>query len=195
MLQILEKYWNRKLTGLVVVVLILFSLCGLIYALSYNTINIGYNDGYQPTQPIPFSHQLHAGQYQMDCRYCHTAVEESAHASVPSLNVCMNCHMNIKLQSPWLKELRAAYDKGEPIEWKKVHLLPDFVRFNHAPHVKTLSKRNGGDVAQSCRSCHGLVETMSVVMQKETLSMGWCIECHRKEEDKEWLTQCSTCHY
>ena len=190
-----QKYWNRKLTGLVVILLILFSLCTIVYALSNNTIDIGYNDGYQPTQPIPFSHQLHAGQYQMDCRYCHTAVEESIHASIPSLNVCMNCHMNIKLQSPWLKKLREAYDKGEPIQWKKVHLLPDFVRFNHAPHVQTLSLRKGGDIVQSCRACHGLVETMSVVQQKETLSMGWCIECHRQEEDKEWLTQCSTCHY
>ena len=194
-----EKYWNRKLTGLVVVFFVLTSLCGWVYVITHNKVSVGYNEGYQPTQPIPFSHQLHAGQYQMDCRFCHTAVEESPHASVPSLNVCMNCHLNIKKQSEWLTQLRQAYEKGEPIQWKKVHLLPDFVRFNHSPHVKTLSQRNGlkgaESIRQSCRTCHGAVENMSVVMQKESLSMGWCIQCHRQEENKDWLTQCSTCHY
>lgn len=192
-----QKYWNRKLTGLLVVVIGLTFLCGFIYKLTNNEIPLGYNDGYAPTQPIPFSHQLHAGRYQMDCRYCHTSVEEGRYASIPSLNVCMNCHLNIKLQSPALKTLRQAYEKKEPIQWKKVHLLPDFVKFNHAPHIKALRGEQNTSSAylKSCQVCHGAVETMDVVFQKETLSMGWCINCHRQEDNKEWLNQCSTCHY
>ena len=192
-----QKYWNRKLTGLFVIVAGLTLLCGFIYKLTNNEISLGYNEGYAPSQPMDFSHELHAGRYQMDCRYCHTSVEESRHASIPSLNVCMNCHLNIKKQSPALKTLRQAYEKGEPVQWKKVHLLADFVKFNHAPHIKALRGGQNTSTAylKSCQVCHGAVETMDVVFQKESLSMGWCINCHRQEENKEWLNQCSTCHY
>lgn len=197
----IEQWWSRKWTGLAVVIFLLFSVSGFIYALTNNLISIGYNDGYQPDQPIAFSHKLHVGKYQMDCRYCHTAVEESRHATVPSLEICMNCHLNIKTNSPLLKKLRKSYDENKPIEWQKVHLLPDFVRFNHAPHIKALSRKgdlsvipNKIAIRQSCYTCHGAVERMDVVSQESNLSMGWCVNCHRKEE-KPWLNQCTTCHY
>ncbi len=195
----IEKWWNRKWTGLLVVSCLLLSLCLFILALTHQKLELAYNDGYQPNQPIPFSHELHAGQYKMDCRYCHTSVEESKHASVPSLNICMNCHLNIKVNSPWIKKLRQAFEQNKPIEWQKVHLLPDFVRFNHAPHIKALtaghSEPDSSVYRQSCQACHGKVEEMPVLFQDKTLSMGWCVECHRQEENKPWLLQCSTCHY
>ena len=192
-----QKYWNRKLTGLLLMLFALIFLCGFVFVLTHNEIDLGYNQGYAPSQPIAFSHELHAGKYKMDCRYCHTAVEESRHASIPSLNICMNCHLNIKKQSPALALLRKAYEEKKAVQWKKVHLLPDFVKFNHAPHIKALTGENSNSdiYRQSCRSCHGSVSTMDLVLQKETLSMGWCIQCHRKEENKDWLIQCSTCHY
>ena len=198
----IEKWWNRKWTGLAFVIFSLTALCFFVEFLTNNNISLAYNEGYKPTQPIPFSHKLHAGQYKMDCRYCHTAVEENRHASVPSLNICMNCHLSIKVESPWIQKLRAAYEKGTPVAWQKVHLLPDFVKFNHAPHIKALTKSttvsyhpNTSQFRQSCATCHGNVETMETVFQKENLSMGWCIECHRQEENKPWLLQCATCHY
>ena len=198
----IEKWWSRSATGALVVLFLLFGFCVLIYALSYNEVSMGYNEGYRPSQPIPFSHKLHAGQYKMDCRYCHTAVEQSRHASVPSLNICMNCHLNIKVDSPWIQQLRKAYDNNEPVEWQKVHLLPDFVKFNHAPHIKALAQKGNLNAypessvyRQSCQTCHGPVEQMEVMVQHKNLSMGWCIECHRREESKDWLNQCSTCHY
>lgn len=195
----IEKWWNRKWTGLAVVSFVLLSLCVFIYALTEQKLKIAYNDGYQPDQPIPFSHKVHVGQYKMDCRYCHTSVEENRHASVPSLNICMNCHLNIKVESPWIQQLRQAVQENKPIQWQKVHLLADFVKFNHAPHIKALTQdRSNPDskaYKQSCYTCHGPVEDMSVVFQHETLSMGWCIDCHRKEENKPWLLQCVTCHY
>ena len=195
----IEEWWNRKWTGAVIVPVILIALCVFIYALTHQKLEIGYNKGYQPDQPIPFSHQLHAGQYKMDCRYCHTSVEESRYASVPSLNICMNCHINIKVESPWIQKLRKAFDEDKPIQWQKVHLLADFVKFNHAPHIKALTDGqtipDSSVYRQSCQTCHGKVEEMPIVFQTETLSMGWCIDCHRQEENKPWLLQCSTCHY
>lgn len=186
------NWWNRQITGAVFVLCSLMGLCVFIYSLSSNEISLGYNKGYQPDQPLAFSHKLHAGQYKIDCRYCHTAVEESRHAVIPSLNICMNCHLNIKTNTPWIQKLKKAYEDNQPIEWQKVHLLPDFVKFNHAPHIKAL---NSTVFKQSCTTCHGLVEEMDIVYQHEDLSMGWCIQCHRQEENKPWLIQCSTCHY
>ena len=171
------------------------------YGLLSNKFSIGYNDGYEPTQPIPFSHKKHAGDYKIDCKYCHVAVERSRHASVPSLNICMNCHTSVKTDSPLIQKLAKHYYEGKPIAWEKVHLLPEFVKFNHAPHV------NAGI---DCTTCHGPVETMARVKQVETLSMGFCVDCHRVHQDinmgrekkkiKSGLREgppinCSTCHY
>ncbi|MFK8136960.1 MAG: cytochrome c3 family protein [Bdellovibrionales bacterium] len=146
---------------------------------------VGYNNGYQPKQPIPYDHSLHAGKYQIQCQYCHSNVEFSKHSSVPSLNVCLNCHNQIKTDSPHIQRIREAHDSGESIEWVKIHMLPDFVHFNHKRHVRK---------GVSCQTCHGPIEEMVEVYQYSDLSMGWCINCHRKPENNAPVT-CSTCHY
>ncbi|MEM9080964.1 MAG: cytochrome C [Verrucomicrobiota bacterium] len=131
--------------------------------------------GYQPTQPIPYSHEIHVEQLGLDCRYCHSFVEHGSHANVPSANVCWNCHgpNKVKHDSPLLAPLREAIATGEPIEWVRVHRTPDYVYFNHSAHV------NRG---VSCESCHGDVHQMKVVHHEESLTMGWCLECHREPE-------------
>jgi hypothetical protein len=130
--------------------------------------------GYAPSQPVGFSHELHAGRLGMDCRYCHANVEESPHAGVPATQTCMNCHQAIKTTSPALAAVRASWSSGDPIEWNRVHEVPDFVFFNHAVHVR----RGVG-----CASCHGAVNEMPVVRHDQPLSMGWCLSCHRSPED------------
>ena len=135
--------------------------------------------GYQPEQPIPFDHSIHAGQLGMDCRYCHSFVEKSGHANIPSANTCWNCHSQVKRDSVKLEPLRRAIDKsyehydGKPIEWVKVHNSPDYVYFNHSAHL------NRGI---SCQSCHGQINEMRVVYQDKPLSMAFCLECHRAPE-------------
>ena len=131
------------------------------------------NVGYQPEQPIPYSHRLHAGELGIDCRYCHVGVETGAHATIPATETCMNCHRIIKKDSPHILKLRESYANNEPIEWVKVHSLGDYAYFNHSRHV------NSG---VSCVTCHGRVDQMEVVRQVEPLSMGWCLDCHRNPE-------------
>lgn len=130
--------------------------------------------GYAPIQPVPFSHALHAGTLKMDCRYCHNTVERTAQAAIPPTQTCMNCHASIKADSPRLEVVRASYAKGTPVSWKKVHDLPDYVYFNHSVHV---AKGVG------CVSCHDRVDQMEVVRQTRSLSMAWCLECHRAPEN------------
>lgn len=129
--------------------------------------------GYQPKQPVPYSHALHVGRLGLDCRYCHTTVEASAQASIPPTATCMNCHQAIRAESPLLLPVRQSYATGKPVEWIKVHDLPDFVYFNHSAHVT----RGIG-----CVSCHGRVDKMETVYQAKELSMGWCLNCHRHPE-------------
>lgn len=131
------------------------------------------DSGYQPHQPIPYSHALHAGQMGMDCRYCHNTVEKAAHASTPPSETCMNCHARVRTTSPKLELLRESFKADEPVEWTKVHDLPDYVYFNHSAHVT----RGVG-----CVTCHGRVDQMEEVFQKNSLSMGWCLDCHRNPE-------------
>ena len=141
--------------------------------------------GYQPTQPIPYSHEIHVNQLGLDCRYCHSFVEHGSHANVPSANVCWNCHgpNKVKSDSPKLSPLYAAMGIDQktgaemtpvPLEWVRVHKSPDYVFFNHSAHV------NRG---VSCQSCHGDVDNMKVVHHDQPLSMGWCLDCHRSPEE------------
>jgi hypothetical protein len=130
--------------------------------------------GYQPTQPVAFSHQLHAEQLGMDCRYCHTHVDESSHSNVPTTETCMSCHSQIRSNDALLAEVRQSYESGEPIPWVRIHAVPDYVYFNHAAHV------NRG---VSCVDCHGRVDQMEVVWHDQPLSMAWCLECHREPEE------------
>jgi mono/diheme cytochrome c family protein len=135
---------------------------------------VGVHQGYAPVQPIAFSHQLHAGTNQIQCQTCHTGVEKSKSANIPSTNICMNCHSYVKKESPEIQKLYKAMETGTPVEWVRIHNLPDFVYFNHQQHVKV-----GG---VECQECHGPIEEMEVVYQYSPLTMGWCIDCHRKKE-------------
>ncbi len=152
--------------------------------------DIGYNKGYAPEQPIPFSHKLHAGNYQIPCLYCHSTAERANHAAVPSLNICMNCHSLVPgpKDHNYIAQIRDAYGKNDPIPWVKVHMLPDFVKFNHKRHVERFG------VPNSCHKCHGQVEEMERITQVAPLSMGWCVNCHRQPENHAPVS-CSTCHY
>jgi hypothetical protein len=134
-----------------------------------------YTDvGYRPIQPVPYSHKLHPGTLGMDCRYCHTGVEKSPYANIPASQICMNCHRVIKPDSPMILPVRASFENGLPIEWIRVHKLPDFAHFDHSAHV------NKG---VGCVSCHGRIDQMAVVSQAKPLSMSWCLECHRNPEN------------
>ena len=136
--------------------------------------SIGVQQGYQPDQPIAFSHKLHAGTNQIDCNYCHTGVYKSKSANIPSANICMNCHGEILKESPEIQKIYAAIEEDRPIEWIRVHNLPDLSYFNHAQHVSV------GGIA--CETCHGDIKNMDVVYQHAPLTMGWCINCHRTTE-------------
>jgi menaquinone reductase, multiheme cytochrome c subunit len=146
-----------------------YAIFFVAYGFSPKTLEVGY----QPEQPVPFSHALHAGELGMDCRYCHTSVEKAAHASVPPTQTCMNCHSQVRPESPKLAKVKESYATGLPVEWTRIHKLPDFAYFDHSAHVN----RGVG-----CVSCHGRIDTMEVVYQKSPLSMGWCLDCHRNPD-------------
>jgi Cytochrome c7 and related cytochrome c len=124
-------------------------------------------------QPVQFSHKHHVGDDGIDCRYCHTSVETAASAGMPPTSVCMNCHKQLWIDSPYLEPVRASYQSGKPIEWIKVHDLPDYVYFNHSIHV------NKG---VGCSTCHGRVDQMPIAYQASSLQMEWCLTCHRNPE-------------
>ncbi len=135
---------------------------------------IGVHQGYAPKQPINFSHKLHAGEMKINCAYCHTGVYKGKQSGIPSANICMNCHNAIKRESPEIQKIYTAIENNKPIEWVRVHNLPDLAYFNHAQHTNV-----GG---LECKNCHGEIEKMEVVQQRSSLTMGWCIDCHRKSE-------------
>ncbi len=185
----------RNKAYLLLGVIVLFLIGG--YFTIQAAIGLGRTKGYQPVQPIFYSHKVHAGTNQISCLYCHGSAQDSKHANIPSVNVCMNCHMAIKeyggdpitredgtsvngtaeiqklyQYAGWNPELKK-YDKpGKPIEWVRIHNLPDHVYFNHAQHVKVGQ--------QKCQTCHGNIQEMPEVAQFADLSMGWCINCHRE---------------
>lgn len=171
MAQIFPKWANevpqRLLLGLIIFATA--TVAGVWYYFSPEYTDVGYS----PTQPVPFSHQLHAGAHDIDCRYCHTNVEKSRQANVPATQTCMNCHSQIKTDSPRLEKIRDSWKTGEPVEWVRVHNLPDYAYFNHAAHV---------NVGVGCETCHGRIDRMAEVFQKEPLSMSWCLDCHRNPE-------------
>ncbi|TXE12480.1 c-type cytochrome [Algoriphagus aquimarinus] len=142
--------------------------------------SVGIQQGYAPTQPIAYSHALHAGTLEIECQYCHTGVEIGRSANIPSANICMNCHTHVQnVQgkegvSPEIQKIYDAVDNNQPIEWVRVHNLPDLAYFNHSQHVVV------GEV--ECQTCHGPIQEMEVVGQHSALTMGWCIDCHRQTE-------------
>ncbi len=163
-------------------------LCGTIALGSWTWVtlwNTNVHTGYQPVQPIKYPHDLHAGIMKIDCQYCHSGAYKSKNASIPSLNVCMNCHKVVKTESPEIHKIYDAlgydpqtqkYDstKAKPIQWIRIHNLPDFAYFNHSQHVKV-----GGI---KCQQCHGPVETMKEVYQYSPLTMKWCVQCHKRTD-------------
>ncbi|MFP4673601.1 MAG: cytochrome c3 family protein [Opitutales bacterium] len=130
--------------------------------------------GYEPTQPVAFSHKLHAGELDMDCRQCHTFVDRSEHSNVPGTDVCMSCHSMVLSDDPQLAEVRQSHDTGDSIPWVRVHKTPDYVYFNHSVHV------NRGI---SCAECHGQVDEMEEIRHEKSFSMDFCLECHRNPEE------------
>lgn len=176
------------------VVVAIFFLLSSAYFLYGSMMQIGIDQGYQPVQPIHFSHKIHAGDNGIDCKYCHSSARVSKTSGIPSLNVCMNCHKSIyeyngettpehskEFYDAEIKKLYAAagWDDAEqkytgnsqPVKWVRIHNLPDFVYFNHSQHVTV--------AGVECQTCHGPIETMEVAEQFAPLTMGWCIECHR----------------
>ncbi len=219
------------------VLLIALALCAVSLGLKAQSYHLpGNHQDYEPTQPIAFSHRLHAGEMSIDCRYCHFGAESSRHAGIPATDVCMNCHKFVTSTfGAWQAEDRTATEEDrpaqpvisdelqklydtlrlegpeavaawnpaeveaakaaimEPMPWVKVHNLPDFVYFDHRPHL---------NVGLECQKCHGNIETMERVRQVESLAMGWCVNCHRKYSEigvnarpVHASTDCTTCHY
>ncbi len=215
MSQIFSKSANAiaRLTlwgGLITVVLLLW----VILLLMRSDFVTGANTNI--TQPVQFSHAHHVGGLGIDCRYCHTSVEQSTFANIPPTKTCMNCHSQIWLDSPFLEPVRESFRTGKSLEWVRVHDLPDFVYFNHSVHVKK---------GVGCETCHGRLDQMAGIYQASSLQMEWCIQCHREPErhlrpraavttmgyrpegdqveigrrlvqeyDVKRLTSCSTCH-
>jgi hypothetical protein len=213
---------GRPITAAILAAALVVSLATLVAAWRLPSDN----QGYEPTQPIAYSHQLHAGTLQIQCLYCHSSADKSRHAGIPSMNVCMNCHNGVTATLAAVKaeeqaaaqqqrdlrpvvsaELRKLYDAmgldetmspvperaPKPIAWKRIHKLPDFVYFDHRAHTSASVK---------CQQCHGPVETMARVRQQETLSMGWCVNCHRDANENgiagkpvHASIDCVTCHY
>ncbi len=152
----------------------IFVLLAVVWAVA--EINrSSYNTGeyVERQQPVQFSHKHHTGDDGIDCRYCHTSVEISSSAGMPATKTCMNCHTQIWSDSPYLEIVRTSWKEGKPIEWTKVHDLPDYVYFNHSIHV---AKGVG------CSSCHGRMDEMPAVYQAASLQMEWCLSCHREPE-------------
>jgi mono/diheme cytochrome c family protein len=163
-------------------------ICGTIFLASWGWVtlwNTNVHTNYQPVQPIKFPHDLHAGVMKIDCQYCHSGAYKSKNATIPSLNICMNCHKVVKTESPEIHKIYDAlgydpatqkYDstKMHPMQWIRVHNLPDLAYFNHSQHVKVQGLR--------CQTCHGPVETMKEVYQYSPLTMKWCIQCHKRTE-------------
>ncbi len=162
--------WVAKLS-----ILLLLALAGLFLAILLNINRLDYvsHVGLAKDQPVPFSHKHHVTGMGIDCRYCHTSVEESAFAGIPPVETCMSCHSLVWTEAPLLEPVRAAWRDEVPLQWTRIHDLPDFVYFRHDIHV---AKGVG------CTSCHGPVDQMPLMYKENTLNMEWCLECHREPE-------------
>ena len=216
---------NTRIATLILLVALLFGIAALVPKLADLRLP-GHNQGYEPNQPIAYSHRLHAGELGIDCLYCHSGAERSQYAGIPAAEVCMNCHQFItasrsavraeevlaesegrapgRVVSAELGKLYASFGLGtdlqpdpelepKPLEWVRVHDLPDFVVFDHRPHVLA---------GVACQKCHGPVETMVSMRQFSSLSMGWCVNCHRDPHgagavvaDLQATIDCSACHH
>jgi len=170
---VLTKYLGKAI-HMMLIPSALFIMSLVVYQ---EAVNLGRYPGYEPDQPIAFSHKVHAGENKIDCEYCHSGVTESKRSGIPSANLCLNCHNVIKegtnTGTAEIAKIHKAVDEGKAIQWVKVHNLPDHVYYNHAQHV------NAGKL--DCTECHGDVANMGRLQQVNDLSMGWCLDCHRKK--------------
>jgi Cytochrome c7 and related cytochrome c len=169
MSQIFHRHTNVY-SRLSILALLVFggALGAAVAALNWSGYNT--NQAVFVEQPIQFSHAHHVGGMGIDCRYCHTSVEDSAFANIPPTKTCMNCHSQIWTNAPILEPVRASFRDGKPLQWTRVHDLPDFVYFNHSIHVRQ---------GVGCATCHGQVDKMPLMYQQSTLMMQWCLDCHR----------------
>lgn len=167
MAQIFPEWVNNipKRLQLATIVIITGIIFGFWYFGSPEYLEVGY----APNQPIPYSHKFHVAELGMDCQYCHGSAWTSAIAAIPSTETCMTCHEYVAARSELLQPLRDSWETGMPVEWIRVHDVPDHAYFNHSIHV------NAGI---GCATCHGRVDRMEVVMKTESMSMGWCLDCH-----------------
>lgn len=174
--------------------------------------------GYEPRQPIAFSHKrmagvpvmqtndagapVNVGGFGIPCMYCHTMPYKGRHATLPSTAVCMNCHTTVGLDREWVLKMKAYWDRGQPIPWVKVHDLPDFVYFDHSAHLNAKNADGSsklplvdeaGQAMVACQNCHGKVQEMDIVSVQQPFNMQWCLDCHRKPEIKA-STDCIACH-
>ncbi len=192
---------NRQL-AFVLFFLVLATLALAVVLVGANFLPNASNQGYAPEQPIPFSHKRHAGINKIACAYCHSGVERSRHATIPSTAVCMNCHTVVKVDSPHIQKLHQIYREGKTFEWVRVHELPDYVYFPHKRHIAK---------GVACETCHGDVKQMDRIVQHAPLTMGWCLDCHRGVTTPKQVlakiypgmknphgavaaTNCTTCH-
>lgn len=218
----MAQVFNRSANNIAKISMIMAAVLGGLAFYFYTQIaRSSYLTGVfvEKQQPVQFSHKHHVGDDGIDCRYCHTQVETSASAGIPPTQTCMNCHSQLWADSPYLEPIRASFRENKPIEWQRVHDLPEFAYFNHSIHV---AKGVG------CSTCHGQIDDMPAVFQQNTLQMEWCLSCHREPEkfirpkseiynmkwkdgdinheqrlqlkeqykirSKEMMTSCSTCH-
>ncbi len=187
---VILRRWLQANPGVKIVLIVLIAIGGIKATWGVVFDTVGMAQGYQPEQPIAFSHKIHAGENGIDCNYCHSSARHSKTSGIPSANVCMNCHTYINEGTQTgTTEINKIYEavgfdpetrtyiegyEAKPIKWIKIHNLPDLVYFNHSQHV------NAGN--QECQTCHGEIEKMDVVEQHSPLTMGWCIDCHRETE-------------
>ena len=165
---VFPQWSNLLLPG--IIIFGAFAPLYVVFVVAYGFSPETTDAGYQPEQPVFYSHALHVGQLGMDCRYCHNTVEYAAKAAIPPTQTCMNCHTQIQKDSPLIAPLWVSYETGLPVPWRRVHDLPDYAYFSHSAHVTR---------GVSCVSCHGRIDQMEVVYQEKPLSMGWCLECHQ----------------
>ncbi len=205
---------NGRILTIILSVAVVFSAIALVPRLIAMRLP-GDHSGFEPEQPIAFSHRLHAGELNINCQYCHATAQRSRYAGIPSASACMNCHKFItsrragiraeeeqakkehrkpnQVIAPELNKLYLAIKTSTPVRWNRIHQVPDFVYFDHRPHIAA---------GLDCQRCHGPVETMERVRQVETLNMGFCVNCHRGRDGTtlnghpvKATSDCSACHF
>lgn len=204
---------NQRILTIVLAVAVVFCALALVPRLMATRLP-GDHRGFEPSQPVEFSHRLHSGELAVPCLYCHSGAERSRYAGIPAASTCMNCHRFVKAKratvraeeelakkerrkprlvvSPEVQKIEVAVKTARPLRWTRIHQLPDFVYFDHRPHVSA---------GVACQKCHGPVETMERVRQIESLNMGWCVNCHRGRDGTRLAglpvkasSDCSVCH-